>query len=51
MEYHSANKRNEIVPIAEIRMGLETVIHSEVRKTKQTSYINAHMWNLEKWYR
>ena len=31
-------------------MDLETVIQSEVRE-KQISYINAYMWNLEKWYR
>ena len=32
-------------------MDLETVIHNEVRKRKNKYHINAHMWNLEKWYR
>ena len=34
-------------------MDLETVIQSEVKseREKQISYINAGMWNLEKWYR
>ena len=34
-------------------MDLETVIQSEVKseREKQISYINAYMWNLEKWYR
>ena len=31
-------------------INIESVIQSEVRKKKQTSYINAHMWNLQKWY-
>ena len=31
-------------------INMESVIQSEVRKKKQTSYINAHMWNLQKWY-
>ena len=33
MEYYSAIKRKEIVPFAETRMDLETVIQGEVRKT------------------
>ena len=50
MEYYSAIKRNEIGSFVEMWMDLETVIQSEVRKRK-ISYINACMWNLEKWYR
>ena len=53
MEYYSAIKRNEIGSFVETWMDLETVIQSEVsqKEEKQTSYINAYMWNLEKWYR
>ena len=52
MEYYSALKRNETGSFVETWMDLETVIQSEVsQKEKQISYINACMWNLEKWYR
>ena len=53
MEYYSAIKRNEIGSFVETWMDLETVIQSEVmsEREKQISYINACMWNLEKWYR
>ena len=52
MEYYSAIKRNEIESFVEKWMDLETVIQSEVsQKEKQILYINACMWNLEKWYR
>ena len=47
-----AIKRNEIGSFVETWMHLETVIQSEVsQKEKQIPYINAYMWNLEKWYR
>ena len=52
MEYYSAIKRNEIGSFVEMRMDLETAIQSDVsQKEKQIPYINAYMWNLEKWYR
>ena len=53
MEYYSAIKRNEIELFVVRWMDLESVIQSEVsqKEEKQTSYINAYMWNLEKWYR
>ena len=53
MEYYSAIKRNEIGSFVEMWMDLETAIQSEVKseREKQISYINAYMWNLEKWYR
>ena len=52
MEYYSAIKRNEIGSFVETWIDLETVIQSEVsQKEKNKSYINACMWNLEKWYR
>ena len=51
MEYYSAIKRNEIESFVETWMDLETVIQSKSEREKQISYINAYMWNLEKWYR
>ena len=53
MEYYSAIKRNEIESFVETWMDLETVLQSEVsqKREKQILYINACMWNLEKWYR
>ena len=51
MGYNSTIKSNKIVPFAEKRMDLETVIDSEVRKKKKNyRIINAYTWNLEKWY-
>ena len=42
----------EIVPFAETQMDLEIVTEwSKSEREKQTWYINAYMWNLEKWYR
>ena len=51
MEFYSAIKRNEIGSFVETWIDLERVIQSEVRKKKQISYINALIWNPEKWYR
>ena len=50
-EYYSAIKRNEIGAFVEMWMDLQTVIQSKSKREKQISYINAYMWNLEKWYR
>ena len=47
MEYYSAIKKNEIVPLAAIWMDLDIIIPSEVSK-RQTSYDTTHMWNLKK---
>ena len=46
LEYHSAMKRTEIVPLVETWMDPETVIQSEVsqKEKKQISYINTYMW-------
>ena len=45
-------KRKEMLLFAETWMDLETVKWKEgVRKRKTNIYINAYMWNLEKWYR
>ena len=38
MEYYSAMKRDEIVPFAEKRMDLETVIQSEVSQKENDKY-------------
>ena len=51
MEYYSAIKRNEIGSFVEMCMDLETVIQSEVSQKEKNKYINAYMWNVEKWYR
>ena len=51
MEYYSAMKRNETGSFVEMWMDLETVTQSKSEREKQISYINACMWNLEKWYR
>ena len=53
MEYYSAIKRNKIGSFVETWMYLDTVIQSEVKSERenQISYIKAHIWNLEKWYR
>ena len=51
MEYYSAIKRNETESFVETWMDLETVIQSKSEREKQIPYINAYMWNLEKWYR
>ena len=38
MEYYSAIKRNKIVPFAEMRMDLETVMQSEVSQKEKNKY-------------
>ena len=50
LEYYSTIKRNEIESFVEIWMDLQTIIQSEVSQ-KEKKYINAYVWNLEKWYR
>ena len=49
MECHLVVKRDKIVPFAETRMGLETVIQVKSEREKHISSNNT--WNLEKWYR
>ena len=52
VEYYSAIKRKEIGSFVEMWMDLESVIQSEVsQKEKNISYINAYVWNLDRWYR
>ena len=38
VEYHSAIKKNEIMPFAAIQMDLEIMILSEVSKTEKDKY-------------
>ena len=53
MEYSLAIIRNEAGSFVELWMDLEFVIQNEIKseREKQILYINAHMWNLEKWNR
>ena len=47
MEYYSAIKKNEIMPFVATWIELETLILSEVRKTKtNTIYDITYIWNL-----
>ena len=50
IQYYSTIQRNELMSFGEMWINLDTVIQSEVsQKEKQILYINAYMWNLEKW--
>ena len=49
VEYYSAIKRNEIGSFVETWMDPESVTQTEVSQKKK--YINAWIWNLEKWYK
>ena len=52
MEYHSAIKKNKIIPFAATWMDLELVILSEVSQTEKDSYHDiTYVWNLKKWYK
>ena len=49
MEYYSAIKRNEVMPLAATWMDLEIIILSEVSQTEKDKYhIISLMWNLKK---
>ena len=46
MEYHSAIKKNKIIPFAATWMDLELVILSEVSQTEKDSYHDiTYVWN------
>ena len=48
-EYYSATERGDVGLL--IDMDGPTVCHTERRKSERDiSYVNAYMWNLEKWY-
>ena len=51
MQYYSAIKKNEIVPLAETWMDLEAVTQSESEREKQILHNITYMWDQEKWYR
>ena len=52
MEYHSAIRKNEIMPFAATWMDLEIIRLSEVCQTEKDKYhMTSHMWNLKKWYK
>ena len=46
MDYYSAMKKNEIMPVAATWMYLERIILSEVSQTRQISYDITCMWNV-----
>ena len=47
MEYHSAIKRNEIMPFAATWMDLEIIILSKSNRERQIPYDTTYMWNLK----
>ena len=49
MEYYSAIKRNAFESVVVRGMNVEPIIHSEVSQKEKNKYINAYIWNLEKW--
>ena len=48
MEYHSAMKKNEIMPLAAMWMEMKILILSEISREGQTSYDFTYRWNLKK---
>ena len=51
MEYYSAIKKNAFESILMKQMKLKPIIQSEVsqKEKHQIQYINAYIWNLERW--
>ena len=51
VEYYSAIKKNTFESVLMRWMKLEPIIHSEgsQKEKHQLQYINAYIWNLEKW--
>ena len=50
MEYYSAIKRNAFEAILMRWTNLEPIIQVKSEREEQISYINAYIWNLERWY-
>ena len=50
MEYYSVIKKNKSESVVVRWMNLEPVIQSEESQKEKNKYINAYIWNLEKWY-
>ena len=50
-EYYSDIKRNVFDSVLMRCMNLEPIIQGEVKseRNRQISYINAYIWNLERW--
>ena len=49
MEYYSAIKRNPFEAILMRWTNLEPIIQVKSEREEQISYINAYIWNLERW--
>ena len=50
MEYYLAIKKNAFESVLMRWMKLEPIIQNEVsQKEKHLQYINAYIWNLERW--
>ena len=49
MEYYSAIKRNTFESLLIRWMNLKLIIQSEVSQKEKNKYINAYVWNLERW--
>ena len=49
MEYDSAIKKNAFESVLMRWMKLEPIIQSEVSQKDKDQYINAYIWNLERW--
>ena len=49
MEYYSAIKKNAFESVLIRWMKLEPIIQSEVSQKEKHQYVNAHIWNLERW--
>ena len=47
MDYYSAIKKNEIMPLAATWMDLEIIILSEVSQKEKDKYHITYMWNLK----
>ena len=50
MEYYSAIKKSALESVLMKYMNLEPIIQSEVSQKEKNKYINAYIWNLERWY-
>ena len=49
MEYYSAIKKNTYESVLMRWMKLEPIIQSEISQKEKHQYINAYIWNLERW--
>ena len=47
MEYHSAIKKNEILPFAATWMDFEGIMLSEISQREKILYAITYMWNLK----